>query len=374
MLRTGKVAGTEIAAGDIFGGNLRSVGDAAHFSARVLAWFDHHGRKDLPWQRNPTPYRVWVSEIMLQQTQVGTVLGYFERFMARFPSLPSLAVAPIDDVLHLWTGLGYYARARNLHRAAQLIATEHNGEFPPTVDALAALPGIGRSTAGAILALSRDMPAPILDGNVKRVLARFHAIAGNKNDAGVLKTLWAYAASYTPPVRNAAYTQAMMDLGATICTRTQPHCDACPLAMDCVARAQGNPQAYPSRKPTKKIPVRTTTMLLLRDAQGRVLLEQRPASGLWGGLWSLPQCDDENAVDNILAGHGLHEQARAPLPAFRHTFSHFHLDITPLIINVQARGIREHAGQEQGAAAWVEPAMPGTLGLPAPVVKLLQSL
>ncbi len=374
MPRTRKTADIEVATENIPGDHLGVADDTAHFSVRVLAWFDHHGRKDLPWQRNPTPYRVWVSEIMLQQTRVGTVLGYFERFMSRFPNLSSLAAAPIDDVLHLWTGLGYYARARNLHRAAQLIAVEHNGEFPPTVEALAALPGIGRSTAGAILALSRDMHAPILDGNVKRVLARFHAVAGSKDAAGVLKTLWAYAATYTPPARNAAYTQAMMDLGATICTRRQPHCDVCPLATNCIARAQGNPQAYPGRKPTKKIPVRTTTMLLLCDVQGRVLLEQRPASGLWGGLWSLPQCDDENTVDNILAGHGLHEQARAPLPAFRHTFSHFHLDITPLVINVQACDIREHAGQEQGAATWVDPAMPGTLGLAAPVVKLLQSL
>ncbi len=345
---------------------------ADDFAARVLAWYDAHGRKDLPWQQDPTPYRVWVSEIMLQQTQVSTVLGYFDRFMARFPDVQGLASAPADDVLHLWTGLGYYARARNLQRAAQRIVAEHGGEFPVTVDELAALPGIGRSTAGAILALSRGVRATILDGNVKRVLARHHAVAGDKNDAAVLKALWAHAETHTPYTRVNAYTQAMMDLGATLCTRSKPRCDACPLAASCRAHAQGNPLDYPGRMTVaKKTPVRSTTMLLLRDTQGRVLLEKRPASGLWGGLWSLPQCDDEQSLADALAARSLREHARAPLPAFRHTFSHFHLDIAPVLVDV--RHVRGRVREADGAA-WVDPAAPGTLGLAAPVVKLLATL
>jgi len=349
------------------------------FSARVLAWFDRHGRTDLPWQQTPTPYRVWVSEIMLQQTQVSTVIGYFDRFMQRFPDVQSLASAPVDDVLHLWTGLGYYARARNLHRAAQRIVSESGGEFPAQAEALAALPGIGRSTAGAIVALASGVRAPILDGNVKRVLARFHAVAGDKNSAAVLDTLWAHAEAHTPAARVAAYTQAMMDLGATVCTRSKPRCEACPLAADCRARAQGNPLDYPGRKTAAKAtPVRAATLLLLRDAQGRVLLEQRPPSGLWGGLWCFPQCDTaagdalpEAALQNALAIRGLREHARAPLPAFRHTFSHFHLDIAPLLVDVVADA---HAVSEQRRQAWITPAQPGTLGLAAPVVRLLAAL
>ncbi|MFZ5757369.1 MAG: A/G-specific adenine glycosylase [Pseudomonadota bacterium] len=343
------------------------------FSDRVLAWFDAHGRKNLPWQKKPAPYRVWVSEVMLQQTQVSTVIPYFERFMQRFPDVEALAAAHIDEVLHLWTGLGYYARARNLHRAAQRVVTEHGGTFPGTVDGLAALPGIGRSTAGAIVAQAHGRRAVILDGNVKRVLARFHAVAGDKNSSAVLDALWQYAEEHTPAKRVRDYTQAMMDLGATVCTRSKPRCSACPLAGDCVARAQGNPQDYPGRKTaTKKTPVRNTQMVLLRDAQGRVLLEQRPPSGLWGGLWSLPQCGSESEVDALLGRLALREHARAPLPPFRHTFSHFHLDIEPVLIDVRraARGRVADAGR----LAWVDPAAPGTLGLAAPVVKLLDTI
>lgn len=346
------------------------------FATRVLDWFDAHGRKNLPWQENPTPYRVWVSEVMLQQTQVATVIPYFARFMTRFPDVQALAAGDIDEVLHLWTGLGYYARARNLHRAAQKIVAEHDGVFPQTVDGLASLPGIGRSTAGAILAQAHGLRAPILDGNVKRVLSRFHAVAGAKDSAAVLNTLWQHAETHTPHARLREYTQAMMDLGATLCTRSKPRCDACPLAADCIARAQGNPQDYPGAKTAaqkaRKTPVRDTWMLLLRDAQGRVLLEKRPPSGLWGGLWSLPQCADDDGVATLLAQHALREHARAPLPAFRHTFSHFHLDITPVLVDVRAargKGVRENAG-----LAWIDPAAPGTLGLAAPVVKLLQEL
>ncbi|MFZ5724441.1 MAG: A/G-specific adenine glycosylase [Pseudomonadota bacterium] len=350
-----------------------------HFADLVLAWFDRHGRKNLPWQTDPVPYRVWVSEVMLQQTQVTTVIPYFTRFMTRFPDVRALAAAGIDEVLHLWTGLGYYARARNLHRAAQQVVAQHGGEFPRSIDGLAALPGIGRSTAGAILAQAHGLRAPILDGNVKRVLSRFHAVAGDKNSTAVLSVLWQHAEAHTPHARLREYTQAMMDLGATLCTRSRPRCGDCPLAADCIARAQGNPHDYPGRKTgndgkttRRAIPVRSTQMLLLRAADGRLLLEQRPPSGLWGGLWSLPQCDDEDGIAGLLAGHGLREHARAPLPAFRHTFSHFHLDIAPVLIDVRAA--RRGAVREQPGLAWIDPAAPGTLGLAAPVVKLLAAL
>jgi A/G-specific adenine glycosylase len=352
---------------------------AGPFAQRVLAWFDRHGRTDLPWQQSPTPYRVWVSEIMLQQTQVTTVIGYFDRFMQRFPDVQSLAAAPADEVLHLWTGLGYYARARNLQRAAQRIVSEFGGEFPLQADVLATLPGIGRSTAGAIVALSSGVRAPILDGNVKRVLARFHAVAGDKNSASVLDTLWTHADAHTPATRIAAYTQAMMDLGATLCTRSKPRCEACPLAADCRARAQGNPLDYPGRKAAAKAtPVRAASLLLLRNTQGQVLLEQRPPAGLWGGLWCFPQCDTppgaalpEHELGSALAARGLRERARAPLPSFRHTFSHFHLDIAPLLVDVIADA---QAVSEQRKQAWITPAQPGTLGLAAPVVRLLAAL
>lgn len=339
---------------------------------QLLAWFDAHGRKNLPWQNKPTPYRVWVSEVMLQQTQVNTVIPYFERFMQRFPEVQALAAAPIDDVLHLWTGLGYYARARNLHRAAQLIVSEHGGEFPRSVDALAALPGIGRSTAGAIVAQAHGKRAVILDGNVKRVLARFHAVAGDKSSSATLATLWQHAEQHTPHKRLRNYTQAIMDLGATVCTRSKPRCDSCPLHQDCRARRQGNPEHYPGRKTApKKTPVRSTWLLLLRDSKGRILLEQRPAAGLWGGLWSLPECDDDVALAQLLDRLALREHARAPLPAFRHTFSHFHLDITPVLVDV--RSARGRIGERSGLT-WIDPAAPGTLGLAAPVVKLLQTV
>lgn len=341
-------------------------------ATRVLAWFDAHGRHDLPWQKNPTAYRVWVSEVMLQQTQVATVIPYFTRFMARFPTVSALAAADLDEVLHLWTGLGYYARARNLHRTAQIVAGEYRGKFPKTVDELAALPGIGRSTAGAIVAQAYGLRAVILDGNVKRVLARFHAVDGPKDSSDVLRRLWQHADAHTPQERLPHYTQAIMDLGATLCARSKPRCDDCPLAADCVARAQGNPQDYPGRKPARKsTPVRSTQMLLLRDPQGCVLLERRPPTGLWGGLWSLPQCDDDAGLDALLEKHALREHARAPLEPFRHTFSHFHLDIAPILIDVRRTAGRKSGVREVDGLAWIDPAAPGTLGLAAPVVKLL---
>ena len=263
------------------------------FAERLLAWFADHGRHDLPWQRDPSPYGVWVSEIMLQQTQVATVIPYYERFMARFPDLAALAEAPLDEVLAHWSGLGYYARARNLHRAARQAMAEHGGRLPETIDALQALPGIGRSTAGAILSLALGQRHPILDGNVKRVLARHAAVAGWPGKAAVQRTLWELAEARTPRRRVADYNQAMMDLGATLCTRARPACERCPVAADCRAREQGLQTDYPGPRPRRELPERQVQMLLVRDPQGRVLLERRPPQGVWGGLWCLPELATE---------------------------------------------------------------------------------
>lgn len=343
----------------------------ATFRKTVLAWYDQHGRKDLPWQQDISPYRVWVSEIMLQQTQVSTVIPYFQRFMQRFPTVQKLALAPQDEVLHLWTGLGYYARARNLHRAAQIVVAEHGGSFPADVDALASLPGIGRSTAGAIASISMQVRAPILDGNVKRVLARFHAVDGWPGDKPVENQLWAIAEKYTPNERLRDYTQVMMDLGATLCTRSKPRCDECPLARKCAAFQAGDVSRYPGKKPSKATPVRQTLMLLLENERGEILLEQRPPSGLWGGLWCLPEVSQRGLLEAALHQRGLTGEREKSLPDFRHTFSHFHLDISPLRIRVKPAGKNVHETTRQ---RWVKHNNPGELGLAAPIKKLLESL
>ncbi len=329
------------------------------FADRVLTWFDRHGRKDLPWQLAVTPYRVWVSEIMLQQTQVATVIPYFERFMASFPTLADLAEAALDDVLHHWTGLGYYARARNLHKAAQLAVDRHGGELPADLDALSALPGIGRSTAGAILSLGMGQRAAILDGNVKRVLARHEALAGDPAQADVLRRFWQVAEDCTPQARAPNYNQAMMDLGAMICTRTRPACALCPLADSCRGRAEGNPALYPQKKRKAAVPERSTRMLLQLNEHGQVWMQQRPPAGLWGGLWTFP----ELALD-AEAPHG------QDWPAFVHVFSHFRLHIHPLLVrgHDQAGAVNEAPGQ------WVTLAPLPALGVPAPVQQLLQRL
>lgn len=343
----------------------------AAFRKAVLAWYDQHGRKDLPWQNNITPYRVWVSEIMLQQTQVSTVIPYFQRFMTRFPSVTALAQAPIDDVLHLWTGLGYYARARNLHKTAQIITEHHRGKFPRDVESLSSLPGIGRSTAGAITSISMEIRAPILDGNVKRVLARFHAIDGWPGETAVANQLWAIAEKYTPDTRLRDYTQVMMDLGATVCTRSKPRCEQCPLHKHCVAFSRNEMTRFPGKKASKKMPVRETLMLLLDNGNGEILLEQRPASGIWGGLWCPPQIDNPDELKDALRQRGLKGGKANNLPSFRHTFSHFHLDIQPLRITVKPHG---ESLAESAAQRWVNSRNPGTLGLAAPIKKLLASL
>lgn len=342
-------------------------GDVSHFSNRVLTWFDEHGRKTLPWQLNKTPYKVWVSEIMLQQTQVSTVIPYFQRFMSRFPDVESLAATQQDEVLALWTGLGYYARARNLHKAAQQVVDIYAGQFPCTVEELSQLPGIGRSTAGAIASLGHGQYAAILDGNVKRVLARYFAIPGWPGKTSVLNELWHHAEALTPDTRFDDYNQAMMDLGAMICTRTQPKCNECPLVGDCQAHAQEQPTAYPGKKPKKTKPVKPAYLqIIVRDQQ--VQLEQRPPTGIWGGLWCFPQFENKQ---DLLDNASVKVQAITELPPFRHTFSHYHLDCYPIVINhqdVPARGLK------QSSANWFSIDAQQSVGLAAATVKIFKLL
>ena len=338
------------------------------FANAVLDWFDQHGRHDLPWQANKTAYHTWVSEIMLQQTQVTTVIPYYQRFMERFPDVHSLAQAEQDEVLHLWTGLGYYARARNLHKAAKVVSETLDGQFPETVEGLEELPGIGRSTAGAVLSISTGKWAPILDGNVKRVLARFYALPEWPGTAASQKKLWQWAEQLTPHHRTSDYTQAMMDLGATLCTRSKPACERCPLSDDCQAYEQNLHNALPLPRPKKQLPVKQTLMLLIRNTDNQILLYQRPPTGLWGGLWSLPQVQDLRDVQTE-TGLQIDSDSAQSLAPLRHTFSHFHLDITPVQVTLQAdaEGVMEHHD-----TLWYDPSAPASIGLAAPVKKLLQ--
>ncbi|MFT5720121.1 MAG: A/G-specific adenine glycosylase [Motiliproteus sp.] len=347
---------------------------AEQFQQQLLVWFDRHGRKTLPWQQGITPYRVWLSEVMLQQTQVATVIPYFERFIAAFPSVEALASADIDQVLHLWTGLGYYARGRNLHKAAQQVVDQHGGRFPDTLEGLEALPGIGRSTAGAILSIAHRIPTPILDGNVKRVLARFHRVEGWSGQSAVQQQLWQLSECYTPQQRCADYTQAIMDLGATLCRRTRPECGQCPLQQGCQAWAIGDQALYPTPKPRKVLPVKQCWMLILRDEQGRVLLRQRPPVGLWGGLWCLPEFDSPQALQAYLEAHWGASLAGQPLPDFRHTFSHFHLQIQPLVVMLGEERGEQRSGVQESADCWYDLDQPPQLGLAAPVKRLLSQL
>jgi len=347
------------------------VADAT-FAQAVLAWFDRYGRKHLPWQQGPSPYGVWVSEIMLQQTQVATVIPYYERFMQRFPDLLALADAPLDDVLHHWSGLGYYARARNLHQAAQMIRNRYGGLFPQTLEQVQSLPGIGRSTAGAILSLALGQRHAILDGNVKRVLSRCFAVAGWPGRAAVQKRLWALAEMLTPRDRVAEYNQAMMDLGAVVCLRAHPDCAACPLSERCVARSEGRQSAYPSPKPRRRLPVREVRMLLITDEQGRLLLERRPASGVWGGLWCLPECALGQSPQQVCLNElGMLAVASECWPVRRHTFSHFHLDITPVHLQVKDS---TNCVMEGDGRVWYNMENPDARGLAAPVTRLIDEL
>lgn len=338
------------------------------FSSAVLDWFDRNGRHDLPWQQDINPYRVWVSEIMLQQTQVSTVLNYFDRFMAALPDVQALAEAPEDEVLHLWTGLGYYTRARNLQKTAKIVVQQYGGEFPRDVEKLTELPGIGLSTAGAIASISMGLRAPILDGNVKRVLARYTAQEGYPGEPKVAKALWANAERFTPHTRVNNYTQAMMDLGATLCTRSKPSCLLCPLERSCEAHLLGLEIRYPVPKPRRAIPQRRTLMPMLANREGAILLYRRPSSGLWGGLWSLPELDDLADIQHLVAQHALQQGATEPLPGLVHTFSHFQLAIEPWLVHVD-----QTAGHVAEADwLWYNLATPPRLGLAAPVKKLLK--
>jgi A/G-specific adenine glycosylase len=339
-------------------------------AARLLTWHAQEGRHDLPWQQNITPYRVWVSEIMLQQTQVATVIPYFERFMARFPEVRSLADAQPDEVLHLWTGLGYYARARNLHRAAQIIRDEHGGEFPRGLECVMALPGIGRSTAGAILSISTGARHTILDGNVKRVLARYHGVDGPIDANPTIETLWRYAEQHTPVENVAVYTQAVMDLGATLCTRAKPRCDACPIARGCRARIEGRQSELPAGKKRRAARKLKRAVMLVARRESLVLLVQRPSSGIWGGLWCLPEfADRESAAAFAARELDRARLMKSPLPEIEHSFTHFDLVITPVV----ARCGGESKMREMNSI-WYDLADPARVGLPAPIKALLGNL
>lgn len=332
------------------------------FATNILVWYQQYGRKNLPWQKDINPYRVWVSEIMLQQTQVSTVIPYFNRFVGSFPNVRVLANADDDEVLHHWSGLGYYSRARNLHKTAKIIVDECGGEFPDCPDALQSLPGIGRSTAGAILATAFEIPTPILDGNVKRVLARHNGIEGWPGKSAVANALWEASIKYTPDRQSRAYTQAIMDMGATLCTRAKPKCEQCPVNSSCVALSENQIALYPGKKPKKALPIKQSEMLILLNSDNEVLLEKRPPTGIWGGLWCLPELntlrDKINSFDedrwNIM----------------RHTFSHFHLDITPVVI----RGELSDQLMDNTDLLWYNISKPQQLGLAAPVSKLLDEL
>jgi A/G-specific adenine glycosylase len=344
----------------------------------LLRWFDRHGRKDLPWQKAVTPYRIWLSEIMLQQTQVTTVIPYYRKFLQRFPNLKSLAAADIDEVLSHWSGLGYYARARNLHKAAQLIVAQHGGRFPKDIDTITALPGIGRSTAGAILAFSFGQRHPILDGNVKRVLARVIALDQWPGSRDGEAALWQWSERLTPRHRIADYTQAIMDLGATVCTRSKPACDRCPMTSLCRAHRDNRVAELPVRKPTADKPKRSAIFLMIRNPANEILLVRRPPAGIWGGLWCFPQVDqvDDAKCDSNIARWaskrlGLVVETGQPWPGFVHHFSHYSLAVTPL----PARLVRTNGSvMEDGATVWYKPSSKRDRGLARPVEKLLNEL
>jgi A/G-specific adenine glycosylase len=339
---------------------------AEQFQSAVLAWSDREGRKHLPWQAEPTPYRVWVSEIMLQQTQVATVIPYFLRFMARFPGVRELAEAEEEAVLGHWAGLGYYARARNLRKAAQAVMRDYGGELPADLDRLAALPGIGRSTAGAILSLGSGIRAAILDGNVKRVLSRYRAVEGWPGEPQTARELWRISESLTPHARVADYNQAMMDLGATLCTRSRPDCPRCPVRGGCLAARWGLAGELPAPRPKKDLPSRQCWMLVLRGGDGGFYLEKRPPAGIWGGLWSFPEFDGPGDAAAWCASRGIVAQLEA-LPRRRHTFSHYHLDYTALLGRVERPGHIAEAG-----GGWLKPE--AASALPAPVRRLMLDL
>lgn len=334
----------------------------------LITWHTAHGRHDLPWQNTRDAYRIWLSEIMLQQTQVSTVIPYYQRFLKTFPSITELADAAQDEILHLWTGLGYYARARNLHKTAQIIRDEYQGEFPNTFEQVIALPGIGRSTAGAILAFSQNQPHAILDGNVKRVLTRVYAVEGWYGKKSVENTLWEYAEANTPHRQNVAqYTQAIMDLGAMVCTRAKPSCSHCPLTTVCVAYQTNRTRELPHSKPKTDKPTKHTAMLIVKNNYNEVLLRQNPPSGIWGGLWCLPQVDlTEYSVNDEINYSTYVLEVTDIKPKIKHTFSHFDLTISPI-----SCGIKTTQGVSETNEIWYNLETPQAIGLPAPIKKIL---
>ncbi len=346
------------------------------FTEQLIHWFRNHGRHDLPWQQNPTPYRVWVSEIMLQQTQVSIVLEYYQRFIKKFSNITLLSKAPIDEILKLWSGLGYYARARNLHQCAKIITNNYQGHFPNTPEELVKLPGIGRSTAGAIISFSMNRRGVILDGNVKRVLTRYYAMAGDVNQKTINQKLWQIAEELTPNKEFAAYNQAIMDLGATLCTRRNPSCSLCPVQSRCQAYHLHHPHDFPQRKKSIKTRVKKAIhMLIIQNPAGAFLLEKRPSAGIWGGLWSFPECaldEDLNTWCNNRHWVILDPQPQS-LPILSHAFSHFDLNIHPLLIHVKET--HQHVNvMEPRAQIWYDlaDALPG--GIATPVSKLMKNL
>ena len=349
----------------------------AAFATRLIEWQRLHGRHDLPWQNTRDPYRIWLSEIMLQQTQVSTVIPYYGKFLARFPDVAALAAAPLDEVMALWAGLGYYSRARNLHRCAQAVVERHGGAFPTAPEQLAELPGIGRSTAAAIASFAFGARATILDGNVKRVLARVFGVEGFPGEKRVENAMWVLAEGLMPGVdasndEVSAYTQGLMDLGATLCVRGKPDCERCPFESDCVARASGRQRELPAARPKKTVPTRSTWMLVLRDGAS-VLLERRPPSGIWGGLWSLPEAADEASLAERAQALGA-ARGFARLAPITHTFTHFKLDIEPRCADLDPVPRAGGVQAADGETAWVPLAQIDDYGVPAPVRKLLDAL
>ncbi len=341
----------------------------SHFARSVLHWYHQHGRNDLPWQLDKTPYRVWLSEIMLQQTQVATVIPYYHRFLKKFPSIQSLADASIDQVLQHWQGLGYYARARNLHRTAQIIRDQHAGQFPQQMGQVISLPGIGRSSAGAILSIACDQSWPILDGNVKRVLARCFQVKGWYGQSKTMKALWQIAGQLTPTRQTGEYNQAMMDLGAVVCVIASPRCDVCPLTQCCASFKQGTQMSFPEKKPYKPKPNKQTLMLLHRY-RDRVLLHRRPPTGIWGGLRSLPEVvGNEDIADwqfSYLAATQSPDEIKPNV--LKHQFTHYSLDISLAVIDLNE--LPRKVADEEGIA-FVAPKELSQYGLPTPVRKLL---
>lgn len=339
------------------------------FQQRILAWFATNGRKDLPWQQNMTPYKVWLSEIMLQQTQVTTVIPYYHRFIQQFSDINKLATSSIDLILHLWSGLGYYARARNLHKTAKIIS-EQGGVFPNNFNSLIDLPGIGRSTAGAILSIAFNNDHPILDGNVKRVLARYHAISGWTGSSKVSNELWRLSAAYTPKLQVAEYTQAIMDLGATICTRYQPKCDECPISLDCLARIKNKVKQIPTAKPTKILAEKKILFLVLQTMEKQFFLEKRPTTGIWGGLWSFPEFNSLKEIESWCTQKSIPILSIKKMTQQRHTFTHFHLDYTAIIVTTE---YPTNNVMELNQSVWYNTKQINYLGIPTPIKRLLQN-